>query len=56
VSHFSSSPEKGNVLNPTVSFSYLSQGENLIYAWTFEENVTPLTSVEMNPVIYFLGE
>jgi gliding motility-associated-like protein len=50
---FSYSPTEIDILNPTVEFVDLSFGANLVYEWTFEDNVTPETSIAINPIIDF---
>ena len=56
VADFSYYPEVVDLLNPQVEFTDESIGSNLTHAWTFESNVTPAASTELNPVINFPGE
>ncbi len=50
---FSYSPEAIDLLNPQVEFSDESIGDNLVYYWTFDPNVIPASSSEVNPTIDF---
>ncbi|MDB4534643.1 gliding motility-associated C-terminal domain-containing protein, partial [Vicingaceae bacterium] len=53
---FSYSPQDIDLLNPQVEFNDESIGTNLSYAWTFVDDVTPNSSIEVNPIIDFPGE
>jgi gliding motility-associated-like protein len=53
---FSYSPQVIDLLNPQVEFEDESTGDNLTYAWSFENSVTPASSSLINPIIYFPAE